>query len=67
MIENALYATINFKTFQYLTPYLYYVIAAKHIVTVTIPISIHNSHQHISSHRHHHRVSYPTQDLVILR
>ena len=39
-IENALYATINFKTFQYLTSYLYYVMAAKHIVTVTIPISI---------------------------
>ena len=39
------------------TPYLYYVIAAKHIVTVTFPISMYNSHQHISSHRHHHRVS----------
>ena len=49
------------------TPYLYYVIAAKHIVTVNIPISIHNSHQHISSHCHHNQVSYPTQDLVILK
>ena len=29
---------------------------------------LHNSHQHISSHRrHHHRVSYSTQGLVILK
>ena len=67
MIKNALYATINFNTFLYLMPCKYYVIAAKHIVTVTISISIHNSLQHNSSHHHHHRVSYPTQDLVILK